>query len=282
MRDLDSVQHALGNENFDAVVDWIAYLPDQVKRDLELFRDRTGQYVFISSASAYQKPLSQLPITESTPLYNPIWQYSRDKIACEELLMQTYRHEGYPVTIVRPSHTYDRAYIPLTGRYTVIDRMRKGLPVIVHGDGTSLWVMTHHLDFARGFNGLLGNPHAIGETFQITSDELLTWNQIFTIMAHAAGVQDVSLVHVPSEIIARFDHEWGDGLLGDKAHSVIFDNTKIKRTVPAFKAIIPFAQGAREIIAWHDADPSRQKVDPEFNDLTERILKEYQPTWMNI
>jgi nucleoside-diphosphate-sugar epimerase len=279
IRDHTSVERALGDATFDAVVDWIAFTPDQVESDIELFRGRTGQYVFISSASAYQKPVARLPITESTPLHNPYWAYSRNKIACEERLMRAYREEGFPITIVRPSHTYDRTRLPFQNRYTVIDRMRKGKPVVVHGDGTSLWVLTHHRDFAKGFVGLLGNPHAIGDAFHITSDELLTWNQIFTILARAAGVAGPHLVHVPSEVIAAFDPDWGAGLLGDKAHSVIFDNSKVKRLVPDFAATIPFSQGAEEVIAWFDADPARQVVEPEANDLLDRIIAASESIW---
>jgi nucleoside-diphosphate-sugar epimerase len=261
------------------VVDWVAYTPDQVEADIELFRGRTGQYVFISSASAYQKPVARLPITESTPLHNPYWAYSRNKIACEERLVRAYREEGFPITIVRPSHTYDRTRLPFQNRYTVIDRMRKGQPVVVHGDGTSLWVLTHHRDFAKGFVGLLGNPHAIGDAFHITSDEVLTWDQIFTILARAAGVAGSRLVHVPSELIAAFDPDWGAGLLGDKAHSVIFDNSKVKHLVPDFAATIPFSQGAEEVIAWIDADPARRVVDPEANVLLDRIIAAYESIW---
>ncbi len=271
VRDRDSVRAALAEHTFDAVVNWIAFTPEQVKQDLELFRDRTRQYVFISSASAYQTPPVTLPITESTPLANPYWQYSRDKIACEDLLVQAYRDDAFPMTIVRPSHTYDPTMLPVDGRYTVVDRMRRGKKVIVHGDGTSLWVLTHHRDFAKGFVGLLGNSHAIGEAFHITSDELLTWNQIYEIVAGAAGAR-AEIVHVPSERIALYDKRWGDGLLGDKAHSVIFDNSKIKRVVPDFVATIPFVQGAAEIMAWHDADPSRRTVDPERDSLTDTII----------
>jgi nucleoside-diphosphate-sugar epimerase len=259
-----SVTTALGDLTFDAVVEWVAFTPDQVKSDIELFRNRTRQYIFISSASAYQKPPSSLPITESTPLHNPYWQYSRDKAACEALLEQAGRQENFPYTIVRPSHTYDRTLLPFHGGYTTVARMRAGKPVVVHGDGTSLWIMTHHRDFAVGFVGLLGNPHAIGQSIHITSDELLNWNQIYTIIAHAAGVEP-QLVHVPSELIARYDPEWGDSMLGDKAHSVIFDNQKIRQLVPQFNPSIPFWQGAQEIIAWYDEDVSRQVVDP-YND----------------
>lgn len=271
IRDRDSALAALGEHTFDVVVNWIAFTPEHIERDLELFRGRTAQYVFISSASAYQTPLASLPVTESTPLANPFWQYSRDKIACEDLLLRAYRNEAFPMTIVRPSHTYDQTMLPLDGRYTVVDRMRRGERIIVHGDGSSLWVLTHHRDFAKGFVGLLGNPHALGEAFHLTSDELLTWNQIFEIIARAAGTT-AEIVHVPSERIARYDARWGDGLLGDKAHSVIFDNSKVKRVVPDFVATIPFVQGAAEIMAWHDADASRRTVDPERNSLIDAII----------
>ncbi len=270
-RDPASVRAALGDQSFDAVVDWIAYTPTHVEAGLERFRGRTGQYVFISSASAYQTPPAALPITESTPLDNPFWQYSRDKIACEERLLRAYREEKYPITIVRPSHTYDRTTVPIEGGWTAVDRMRRGERVIVHGDGTSIWTLTHHADFARGFVGLLGNAHAIGQAFHITSDEWLPWNQIFEILARAAGAE-ARLVHVPSEVIAAFDPDRGAGLLGDKAHSMIFDNAKIKRLVPDFACRIPFSRGAEEIVAWHDADPARRQVNPAFNATCDRIL----------
>ncbi len=281
IRDRASVASALGDATFDAVVNWINFTPEQVEADIGFFRGRTGQYVFISSASAYQKPVASLPITESTPLDNPFWAYSRDKIACEERLVQAYREEKFPITIVRPSHTYDKMMLPVHGRYTVIDRMRKGKKVIVHGDGTSLWVLTHHRDFAKGFVGLLGNHHAIGDAFHITSDEVLTWNQIYTILAHTVGVEP-NLAHVPSELIAAFDPEWGAGLLGDKAHSVIFDNGKVKRLVPDFAATIPFSRGAEEIIAWFEADPARQVVDVEVDGLLDRIIAAYEAAWPEV
>jgi nucleoside-diphosphate-sugar epimerase len=226
----------------------------------------------------YQTPPANLPVTESTPLDNPIWLYSRNKIACEERLMRAYREEKFPMTIVRPSHTYDQTLSPIHGGYTVIDRMRRRKPVIVHGDGTSLWTMTHHTDFAKGFVGLLGNNHAIGDTYHITSDEVLTWNQIYQLMGHAAGTEP-HLIHIPSDFIAAFDSEWGDGLLGDKAHSMIFDNTKIKRLVPDFAATIPFARGAEEIIAWFDADPAHRVVDEKFDQLVDRIIAAYESAW---
>ena len=275
IRDPEAARRALAGQTFDVVADFVAFTPEQVQLDVDLFRGRTGQYIFISSASAYQKPLAGLPITESTPLANPFWAYSRAKIACEDLLVKVYRDDGFPMTIVRPSHTYDRTMLPMDGGYTVIDRMRKGKKVVIHGDGTSLWVLTHHQDLARAFVGLLGNPHAIGESFHITSDELLTWNQIYDLLARAAGTA-LRPVHVPSEGIAAYQRAWGDGLLGDKAHSVIFDNTKIKRAVPGWVATIPFAQGAREIMAWHDADPARQAVDPATDTLLDQIIAAYQ------
>ena len=272
----ETVLQVLGTMRFDAVVDWVVYTPAQLEVDLELFRGRTRQYIFISSASAYHKPVLSLPITESTPLHNPYWEYSRNKIACEERLMRAYREEHFPVTIVRPSHTYDKMTLPFKARYTVVDRMRKGLPVIVHGDGTTRWVLTHHRDFAKGFVGLLGNPLALGEAYHITSDEALTWNQITQYVAQAAGVDEVNIVHVPSELIHAYAPDWGAGLLGDKAYSVVFDNSKIKRLVPGFVATIPFAQGAREIMAWFDADPARQVVDPQWNELYDRIITAYR------
>lgn len=275
MRERVTAERILGDMRFDVVVNWINYLPEQIEADIELFRQRTEQYIFISSASAYQKPSAALPITESTPLDNPFWAYSRAKIECEERLMQAYRSHGFPFTVVRPSHTYDRTMVPLLGRYTTIDRMRKGKKVIVHGDGTSLWVLTHHQDFAKGFVGLLGNVHAIGQAVHITSDEVLTWNQIYALLARAAGVVP-RIVHVPSDLIAAFDPEVGAGLLGDKCHSVVFDNTKIKRLVPGFTATIPFSQGAREIVAWFDADPARQVVDRHTDRLIDTIISAYE------
>ena len=278
IRDAASARAALKDHKFDVVVDWIAFTPEHIETDLNLFRGRADQYVFISSASVYQKPIGNLPITESTPLANPVWEYSRNKIACEERLMRAYREEQFPMTIVRPSHTYDATLSPIHGGYTTLDRMRQGKPVIVHGDGTSLWTLTHHTDFAKGFLGVLGNHHAIGDSYHITSDEVLTWNQIYLLMGHALGVEP-KLVHVASDFVALFDRGWGDGLLGDKAHSVLFDNTKIKRLVPDYVASIPFARGVHEIVAWFDADPTRRVIDEAHNQTVERILAAYQSAW---
>jgi nucleoside-diphosphate-sugar epimerase len=271
VRAAGALKDTLQGFSFDAVVDWIAYTPDQVQADIEFFSGRTDQFVFISSASVYQKPPMSLPITESTVLDNPFWEYAQNKIACEEALIRAYRKARFPATIVRPSHTYDCMSLPVHGGWTFIDRLRKGKPVVVHGDGSSLWTLTHHADFAKGFVGLLGNGHAVGESFHVTSDEILTWNQIHESLAHAAGAK-ARLVHVASDRIARYDSRWGVSLLGDKAHSAIFDNTKIKRAVPGFAATVSFAQGAQEIIDWYDADPARQVVDRQFDLLIDRIV----------
>ncbi len=271
LSDAESVRAAVGDRQFDVVADFRAFTPDDVQMRLDLLRDRMGQYVFISSASAYQTPPGRLPVVESTPLRNPFWKYSRDKIACEDLLVKAYRNEGLPITIVRPSHTYDKTLLPFDGGWTVVDRMRRGAEVVVHGDGTSLWTLTHHRDFAKAFVGLLGHPAAIGDSFHITSDEWLPWNEIFTIVAAAAGVE-ARLVHVASDAIAAADPDWGDGVLGDKAHSMIFDNTKVRRLVPDSTAVIPFAQGAREIVGWYEEDPGRQQVDAAMDATMDQLV----------
>lgn len=270
-----SLRAAVGDREFDVVVNFRAYRPEQVAADVELFSGRTGQYVFISSASAYQKPVERLPITESTPLRNPYWQYSRDKIACEDLLVAAYRDHGFPATIVRPSHTYTERSVPIFGRWTAVERMRAGKPVVVHGDGTSLWHLTHARDLAVALVGLLGNRRAVGEAFHITGDEALTWNQIFQIIANAAGAPEPELVHVASEAIARELPAEGPGLVGDKANSVIFDNSKVKSLVPEFVAATRYWQGAAEMVAWHDADPSRGGVDPEMDAALEALIAKY-------
>ena len=274
IRDPASARAAIGEHDFDAVVDWVAFTPEHVQGDIDLFSGRTGQFVFISSASAYQKPVGRLPIVESTPLRNPVWPYSQAKIACEDLLVRAYREDGFPATIVRPSHTYDRTNVPFEGGWTVVERMRQGKEVVVHGDGTSLWTLTHHVDFAKAFVGLLGHPQAIGDSFHITSDEVLTWNQIFEIFAAAAGARP-RLVHVTSDAIFAADEEWGRGLLGDKAHSVIFDNAKVRALVPDYVATIPLAQGAREVVAWHDEDPARRVVDERVDALIDELVARY-------
>ena len=271
VRDASAVRAVLAGREFDAVADFITFTADQAQASLDLFAGRTGQYVFISSASAYQKPPTRLPILESTPLKNPFWQYSRDKIACEELFYKAYREQDFPLTVVRPSHTYDRTKIAMVGGWTDIHRMRSGLPVMVHGDGTSLWTLTHSQDFAKAFVGLLGRPQAVGESYTITSDEYLPWNQIYQLFARAAGVPEPELVHVCSETIAAHSAELGANLLGDRSHSVVFDNTKIKSLVPGYHATIPFADGARQIVQWFDANPRLQTVDQDYMALSDRL-----------
>jgi nucleoside-diphosphate-sugar epimerase len=270
IREPDSVRDAISGLEFDAVVDWVAFTPGHVRADIELFRGRAAQYVFISSASAYQTPPARVPVTESTPLRNPYWQYSRDKIACEDLLVTAYRDEGFPATIIRPSHTYDQTSVPFGGGWTVLGRMLAGKPVIVHGDGTSLWTLTHHDDFARAFVPLLAHPRTTGEAIHITSDDVLTWNQIAEAFAAALGVT-ARLVHVPSDAIAAADPEWGAGLLGDKAHSMVFDNAKVRSLVPGWRAVIPFEQGAREIAGWYQADPARQVTDASLDATMDKL-----------
>jgi nucleoside-diphosphate-sugar epimerase len=275
IRDPGSVRAALGDHEYDAVVDWVAFTPEHIRTSLELFTGRTGQYVFISSASAYQTPPSRVPIKESTPLRNPFWQYSRNKIACEDVLVQAYRESGFPATIIRPSHTYDRTLVPLDAGWTAVERMRQGKEIVVHGDGTSLWTLTHHADFARGLVPLLGHPRTLGEAFHITSDDVLTWDQIAHALARAAGVE-ARIVHVPSDVIAREHPEWGPGLLGDKAHSSVFDNSKLRSVVPDFVATIPFEQGAREIVEWYDGDASRRTVDPKADAVIDRLVERFR------
>lgn len=274
INNLAAVEEMLDQYHFDVVVNWIVYQPEEIQRDIKLFSGKVGQYIFISSASAYQKPIKQLPITEETPLENPYWAYSRAKKACEELLFNAYKMFKFPVTIVRPSHTYDKTLLPFKGGYTTLDRIIKGMPVIIHGDGSSLWVLTHHRDFAIGFVGLLGNDRAIGEAYQITSDELQTWNAIYHTIANAEGVT-LNPVYIPSTAIAQVDPEWGASLLGDKAHSVIFDNTKIKTLVPEYKAVIPYHEGCRETLTWYRENPANQIIDLSLSDKMDKLISRY-------
>ncbi|TQO22206.1 nucleoside-diphosphate-sugar epimerase [Paramicrobacterium agarici] len=268
-----SLADALGSREFDAVAQFVAFNPEHVQRDIDFFAGRTGQYVFVSSASAYQTPPSRLPVTESTPLRNPHWRYSRDKIAGEDALVAAYRGTGFPMTIVRPSHTYDHTLLPTIGGWTDVARMRAGKPVVVHGDGTSLWTLTHNSDFAVGFTGLLGNPLAIGEAFTITSDHAPTWNQIYEWLADAAGTT-ADIVHVTSDRIASALPDLGPGLLGDKAHSMVFDTSKLRALVPEFGTTVPYWQGAREQIAWFDAHPDKQVTDAALDDTFDRLVAE--------
>ena len=271
----------LDGMQFDAVGEFIGFTPDQVQRDVRLFSGKTRQYLYISSASAYQKPLSESVITESTPLCNPYWQYSRDKIACEEYLMQQYRENGFPVTIIRPSHTYDERSVPLgvhgkNGSWQVVRRIMEGKPVIIHGDGTSLWTITHNSDFAKGYCGLVGNIHAIGQAYHITSDERVTWNQIYQCIADTLGVP-LKACHIPSDFLAAIsDYDFEGSLIGDKACTVNFDNTKIKRAVPEFRADIRADQGIRQTVQHILAHPELQTPDPEFDAWCDRVITAFE------
>lgn len=270
----------LADHHFDAVVDFIAFTAPDIERDLRLFRGRTRQFVFISSASAYQKPVRNYLITEETPLENPYWEYSRNKIACEERLMQAYREEGFPVTIIRPSHTYGPTQIPFgvsswMHPWTVIDRMKQGKKIIVPGDGTSLWVLTWNADFAKGLVGLLGNKNAIGEAFQITSDEALPWDQIHLEVYRALGLKP-NLIHIPSDLIAMYNPPSLGSLVGDKANSVVFDNSKVKRFVPDYTCEVLWAEGVRRSLAWFEAHPEFQTIDHEANSVWDQILRSYE------
>lgn len=278
IKDEARVAELVADLKFDVVADFIAFVPEHLERDYRLFGDKTKQFIFISSASAYQTPLSDYRITEGTPLSNPYWEYSRNKIACEDYLMRQYRDHGFPVTIVRPSHTYDERSIPLgvhgaRGSWSVAKRMLAGKPVIIHGDGTSLWTMTHSRDFAKGFIGLMGNIHAIGEAVNITSDESVTWNQIYSIIADALGVE-LEAIHVSSSFLdACSDYDFRGGLLGDKANTVVFDNAKLKRLVPDFVATTRLDQGMRETVAHILAHPELQQEDPDFDQWCDRVAQ---------
>lgn len=277
INDEAKVSELIKDLSFDVVAEFIAFVPEQLERDFRLFKDKTKQFIFISSASAYQKPLSDYRISEGTPLSNPYWEYSRNKIACEEYLMKMYRENGFPVTIIRPSHTYDERSIPLgvhgnNGSWQVAKRMLEGKPVIIHGDGTSLWTMTKNTDFAKGFIGLMGNAHAIGEAVQITSDESLTWNQIYQAIASALGVK-LNAVHISSDFLDKCSsYDFKGGLLGDKANSVVFDNSKLKRLVPSFVATKRFDQGVKETIDYVISHPECQIEDKEFDEWCDKII----------
>jgi nucleoside-diphosphate-sugar epimerase len=277
IREPADVRAALDGLEFDVVVDWVAFTPDDIERDLALFRGRVEQYVFISSASVYQKPPVRYLVTESTPLENPYWDYAQNKIACERLLMRAHLEDGFPVTIVRPSMTYD-SNLPIAvggwGTYTLADRLIEGMPVIVHGDGSSLWVVTHADDLARGLLGLLGNERALGQAVHITSEEVLTWDQIYQGIARALGVEP-RIVHIPSDHIARVAPRLAGSLLGDKMWSVVFDNSKIRTLVPGFQATIPFEDGIRRTLAWFAQDEGRRTVDPAVSAEMDRILDAY-------
>ena len=279
-RDEAATARALDGLRFDAVVDWIAFAVDDIERDLRLFGGRTDQFVFISSASAYQKPPVQWPISEETPLANPFWEYSRGKIACEERLFRAHHEQGFPVTVVRPSLTYGDTQVPLavnswTRPYTAVARMRARKPLIVPGDGTSVWTITHNSDFAVGLLGLLGRSEAVGQAYNVVSDEVLAWDQIYRQTAAAAGVEP-HLIHVASDFIVACLPEMTGSLIGDKSCSAVFDTTRLRNLVPEFRTTVRFAEGIRRTIAWFDADPARQQIDAEMDASWDRLVEAYE------
>ena len=280
IQDPAAVNRLLQGHSFDVVVDWIAFRQQDVERDFRLFRGRTAQFIFISSASVYQKPIVKLPLTEDTPLYNPGWEYAQAKIDCEKYLMARHEQEGFPVTIVRPSHTYDKTRTPIRLDYTLLHRMKHGKKILLHDDGTSLWTLTHARDFAKGFVGLLGNNDAVGEAFHITSDEILSWNQIAGILADTVRVP-LHVGYIPAEFVIPYDDDWGKNLTWDKRYPGVFDNTKIKRLVPEYNATIPFEQGAEEIVEWYDAHPEYRVVNQAFDTMLDRIFEDYARTTTN-
>lgn len=279
IRDKSQAAQVLKDHKFDVVVDWIAYEPEHIINDIELFKDKTKQFIFISSAACYERPPVNYLVNESCLLKNTYWDYAQKKIECEDILVKEYRESGFPITIVRPSYTYGDTLVPYIfnsrkSRWTLIDRMLKGKKVIVPGDGTSLFTITHNTDFARGITGLFGNVQAIGNAYHITSDEVLCWNQIIKIIGDAAGVEP-DIIHIPSDFLSIMSPENRGGLLGDKAVSIVLDNSKIKQAVPEFKAVVPFAQGIKKTVMWYRSDPARMVPDQEFDRLCDDIINTY-------
>jgi len=280
INDETAVAGALAGQTFDVVADFIVYTTGQLERDLRLFANNARQYLFISTASAYQKPCADWLITESTPMHNPYWQYSRDKIACEERLFHAYREQGFPMTVVRPSHTYSHRSIPLPlhgseGPWQIMQRIRQGKPVIVCGDGTSLWTLTHARDFAVAFLGLMGQPRALGQAYTITSDEQLTWNQAIGALGAACGARP-QIANIATEFLVACNPDLAGPLWGDKANSVVFDNSKVKRLVPEFVCTTRFSEGVRESVAWLDAHPEGRRPDPAFDDWCDRVIAAHE------
>jgi len=273
VRDPAALRAVLGDEEFDSVVNWVGFTPDDVRAHPGLFTGRTGQYVFISTCSVFGRPVPNLPITESSPRRQPVFGYARDKIACELLLEDAHRSSDFPLTIVRPFHTYDRTVIPVLAGWTAIERMRADRPVVVHGDGTSLWSLTHARDFARAFVALLGLDHAVGESVNVVSGDILTWDQIHLTLATAAGVREPVLRHRASESIAVQVPGWGEVLEHDFRHSMLFDTSKLRSLVPGFAPEVSFSQGAREVLAHYDAHPELRSVDEKLDRAFDALLE---------
>ncbi len=275
IRDSRQVEKAVAGHRFDCIVNWVAFEPGHVRQDMELLGPLTSHYIFISSASVYLKPPLHWIVTEETPVGNPYWSYAQNKIACEALLLEGHSKDGFPATIVRPSHTYNDGWIPTpigSRDFTVARRLLDGRAVISPGDGQSLWTITHSDDFARGFTGLLGNPDASGETFHITSDEARTWDAFYGIIGEALGVEP-DIVHIPSWVVNEISPPLGQGLLGDKGYSMVFDNTKIKRVIPEFHASITFSEGIRRSLEWFEKNPARKIVDPVRDAEIDKVLR---------
>lgn len=275
IRNFEACKQTLEPYEFDVVIDFISFVPEHIEQNIALFQNKTKQYIFISSASIYQTPPQSLPVTENTVRENPIWEYSRNKIACEDVLLDAFYNHSFPAVIVRPSHTYDKTLLPIEGGYTVLHRIIQNKPIVIHGDGSSLWTLTHARDFAKGLVGLFGNSKTLGEAFHITSDEWLTWNQIYEFIGNAVN-KTPEVVYIPSTIIAEHNKEIGDSLLGDKTHSMIFDNSKIKAFVPDFTCTIPFAEGVHEIIDFYTKTPSFQQIDNSLDKLFDTLIRSYQ------
>ncbi|MFT7560599.1 MAG: nucleoside-diphosphate-sugar epimerase [Flavobacteriales bacterium] len=275
INDASAIEHLLCGHEWDVVVNWIAFTADDITRDVALFSGSTQQYVFISSASCYQNPSDEVWIREGRRLDNPYWEYSQNKILAEQALMQAYEQSGFPATIVRPSLTYERV-IPLSlgafNEYTTVARIKAGKEIVVPGDGNALWTLTHSQDFAQGICGLLGNRQAIGEDFHITSDEFLSWNQIYSITAEVLGCE-ARIVHVTSDTICALEPRYRGTLLGDKSHSALFDNRKIKLYVPEFAAKISYRDGIRSTLAWFEEDQDRQRVDIQTDAFIEQLIQ---------
>lgn len=275
IRNPRAIADTLEKHDWDVVVDFIAFLPEHIRTDVALFTGKTKQYIFISSASCYDTPPRSWPITEESPAFNPYWQYSQNKIACEAILHNELQRNRFPMTIVRPSHTYDKTLIPFEGGYTVLNRMKTNKTLVVHGDGSSLWTLTHHRDFAKGLVGLFGNQDAIGETFHITSDEYYSWQQIYLMFGQALGCH-IDMAYIPSNVIGRYDKAIGDSLMGDKAHSMIFDNSKIKKFVPDFVCDTPLKQGVEEIVNWYAGNTAHQIVDKKLDEMFDKIVDDWK------
>jgi len=274
-KDAAAMRAGLKGAQPEVVINFLGYDLSDVQTDYELFNGVVRQYVFISSTVVYAKPPQRLPLTEDSPVGNAWWDYAQKKLACEQWLRQRQEEGGFPVTIVRPSHTYSQGWVPnpiSSGSYTFAARLEQGKPVFIHDDGESRWTLTAAADFAVGLAGLAGKTEAIGEAFHITSDEVLSWNQIYAEIAAAVGVKSPQIVKVPTEFICRVAPQMTGTLKGDKAHPGVFDNAKIKRLVPEFRCRMPFRLGVRESVRWLRGHPEQRNLKPEIDALIEEVI----------